>query len=35
MWECKGMWEGVINLRRYDSSQGSVKDLRKAVDGEV
>ena len=24
------MWEGVITFRRYDSSQGSVKDVRKA-----
>ena len=23
------MWEGVITLRRYDSSQGSEKDVRK------
>ena len=24
------MWEGVITFRRYDSSQGSLKDVRKA-----
>ena len=31
------MWGGVITLRRYDSSQGSVKDVRKgmSVDGKV
>ena len=27
---CKGMWEGVIPFRKYDSCQGSVTDVRKA-----
>ena len=26
---CKGVWEGVITFRRYDSPQGGVKYVRK------
>ena len=26
---CKGVWEGVVTFRRYDSPQGGVKDFRK------
>ena len=32
----KGMWEGVITFKRYDSPQGGVKIVRNVlVDGEV
>ena len=27
----KGVWEGVITFRRYDTPQGGVKDVRKFV----
>ena len=27
--ECKGMWEGVITFKSYDSPQGGVKIVRK------
>ena len=29
MGECKGVWEGVITFRKFDSPQGGVNNIRK------